>query len=333
MAFEIPPDHKFALIALEGPLVRDALSYELQVAPGVWVFPESPLDIDEWWGEGVGSFDLRHYKDSHLYLLTTAHSATPGVFDAENQALIRHLHGFLQGLLTCEAVRYSWARMISGAREGERAPNPRQYSFLPACYPQSNTRHLELDDPLAVVAHNVGQAILAIYHQVPHLLAPTPRLQAGTRLRRGFNALLDGLRQRDGAPRLHAFVRALEGLVHPRRGNSERQWVHRCQTLAGHHSADVLSEMYQLRSAEEHLNDFRDVLENPAATLRVFQAEVLACSAFRRIFENPTLRTHFRNDNSIAAFWRSRTPGPQRLWGQPTDIREGSLRASRRIVR
>jgi hypothetical protein len=332
MSFEIPPNHKFALMALHGPQrLSDDIGDGLEVAEGTWMFGAPPVDLGEWWSEGLGSFELETYRNSQLFLLSMAPSQAPALLDRENTRLERELHGFLYGLLLHEAAR-SWnARLAKGARIGDKSPEPRQVSQLPPCYPHAGGRQPIIDGRMSGKAHRIGREILRLYDQVPDETAPLARVQEHSRLRRGFNALLRGLRERDGAPRLHNFVRSLEAITHPEEGRTARQWVHRCQTFAGAAARPLLAQMYDLRSAEEHLNDFRVVLENPHATLRVYQAEVLACYVFRRLFSEPGLLANFVGDEAADAFWRSQKPAPAKVWGETLDICEEALRAAGRL--
>ena len=41
---------------------------------------------------------------------------------------------------------------------------------------------------------------------------------------------------------------------------------------------------------------------------RAFYAEILTGEAYRRVLSEPNLRTHFRTDDTIEAFWRGGAP-------------------------
>jgi len=57
------------------------------------------------------------------------------------------------------------------------------------------------------------------------------------RLFRGWWALTNALQQFYASDRIHGFVRALEALVYPEVGKTEKQFVHRCSLFAASRAA------------------------------------------------------------------------------------------------
>lgn len=123
--------------------------------------------------------------------------------------------------------------------------------------------------------------------------AKRKRLEAGgwrldqhyLRLRKGFNALLRGIKEgSDADSRLHQFVRAVEAVVKPDIGRTTSQFIHRRQFFAGRSEVDrvLLREIFEMRSASEHLNSLKDLLDEPKPhdrekliALRVFSQRFL----------------------------------------------------------
>lgn len=133
-----------------------------------------------------------------------------------------------------------------------------------------------------------------------------------------------------GEERLHQFVRAIEALIKPEEGKTTKQFAYRTQTFvrSGSTLAEDLKEIFKLRCAAVHLNEFEGVLDGyPAcdreriAALRVFQAESIAHTAYARILGKPDLLQNFIDDNSINAFWQGPDDRTRRQsWGEPLDL-------------
>ena len=121
------------------------------------------------------------------------------------------------------------------------------------------------------------------------------------------------------------FVRALDGLMKLEQGAGEKSFVDRTAMIAsGQGIENVAREIYRLRSHSEHLSDWPPKLgyvkepDRPEfVSRRAFYAEVLTGEAYRRVLSEPNLlRTHFRTDDTIEAFWR----GGARAWTPSIDL-------------
>lgn len=155
------------------------------------------------------------------------------------------------------------------------------------------------------------------------------------RLRRGLDHWDQATMEHRVDLRLHALVHAIEALIQPERGNTQKQFVHRCKTFVRVSQADkVLNEVYELRSQVEHSNDWRlafrdtrpsltDSEAEKLATLRAFQIELIARSAYLRLLLDPNLLERFQTDQSIREFWGA--PEPAAIWGTPLAL-ESDLR-------
>jgi len=151
-----------------------------------------------------------------------------------------------------------------------------------------------------------------------------------SRLKRGFAAAwLRGIQDSHGDVRLHQFVRATEALIQPRAGETRRQFIHRGLTFIGasEHNRELLGELFDLRSAAEHMNDLNTVFSeipsserNRRGWLTSYQAEVLAGRNYIRIFSNTRLLDIFIEDDSIDRFWKLPDAERKRLWGKPVDL-------------
>jgi hypothetical protein len=139
-------------------------------------------------------------------------------------------------------------------------------------------------------------------------------------------AWLAGIRESYGDARLHQFVRATEALIRPRIGRTKKDFQHRGKLFIGEsrQNEDLLGEVFDLRSAAEHMNDFSALFPPPEQDrrgwFRSYQAESLAGFAYVRVFKNALRLRAFENDGSIDAFWQLREAERRALWGLPLDI-------------
>jgi len=149
------------------------------------------------------------------------------------------------------------------------------------------------------------------------------------RLRKGFNAFISSTKEKQAHTRLHGFVRAIEAVIKPRRGGATEQFVERGQFFAGNvaKAQTILRELYELRSAAEHLNPMKDKLlvypadqrENVLAT-RTYQSELLASHALRTILLDQSLLERFETDDTTGDFWKQTPDQLLRTWGQTIDL-------------
>jgi hypothetical protein len=135
------------------------------------------------------------------------------------------------------------------------------------------------------------------------------------RLFRGWWALTTALQQFYAGDRIHGFVRALEALIYPAIGKTEKQFVHRCSLFAapsaGKNAArQALEEAYKMRCDVEHVHLWdRSLTQYPLsdrediAYWRTRQMESLACLAYAKIFAASSLHQHFQTDAALDQFW------------------------------
>jgi hypothetical protein len=155
------------------------------------------------------------------------------------------------------------------------------------------------------------------------------------RVRKGFNAWVNGLQQRSTTERLHQFVRAVEAVVKPKVGEFGKKFTARNQYFAGKNQEQLLGQLYEMRSFAEHLIPVRLALtkdegkdfENCIAT-RTYQAELLAGHVFRKILAEPEILRQFETDDTIDELWalgeKPRTLFE--LFGDPINLEDAAKR-------
>jgi hypothetical protein len=335
--FEIQPNHKFAVIALD-TRVADGLQDVVELGGGLRALTTAPVEVDQTWREWLGSIEHDHYHDCSLYLLASAPSQNPGVLDHEHSALERQVFELMYALHLGGAARFGGGGglILKGSRSGDHV-EIRQHSRLPAHYSHERLAAVEINEAVLNAALPTAAALRTLYQQVPGPplgTAAAGHAQDHGRLRRGFNALLQGLRGHYANARLHQFVRAAEGVIHPPIAKSKATFVHRGGIITGRSAEvrDVLGAIYDLRSAEEHLNEWQAVVPGePTATLRSAQVEILACEMYRRVLPDAGLRNEFASDASTHAFWAQQDHVTAARWAPPIEIREAPLLASGKL--
>jgi hypothetical protein len=149
------------------------------------------------------------------------------------------------------------------------------------------------------------------------------------RLVKGLRSLVFGLETDYGEERLHAFVRSLDAVVKLPHGKGNTEFAKRCGMFAGRKNnvLQILRELYLLRNAAEHVNDFKAVFADriepdreSVALQRVLQAEVLANSVYFRILSSDNMTACFSDDAWLDELWSKTDNELDAFWGGPIDI-------------
>jgi len=286
---------------------RVDLQETVQVDAGIYASSKPPFHIDDWWQEQLGKIQVNQINGCSLFLLALTDDP------AFERYLPSHLQSYLLALLV-QGVGYSRAGITLGGRNSTSGLRV-----------SSIGTHNTYYEPNKVIARSVTK---------DHLLA-TPELAKAIdfifadkkkflRLRKGLNAFLDGIGQNQLHTRLHCFVRAIDAIIKPKQGDGTRKFKYRCQFFAGRQPQDVslLHELYELRSAAEHLNPMDDKLTDYPSHerdnikgLRTLQGELLAAFVYRKILKEPQLRKHLVSDDTIDSLWLHTSHQLMQIWG------------------
>jgi hypothetical protein len=89
----------------------------------------------------------------------------------------------------------------------------------------------------------------------------------------------------------------------------------------------ILSQLYRLRSVEEHFRPWQPILGVPAGdeaervgALRAYQAERLAGHVYAIALANAPLREQFRDEQTIASFWALDEKRRREQWSNRLDL-------------
>jgi hypothetical protein len=309
---------KFALVAITR--CRTDVRQEVDLGAGTIALSKIADVLDPTWRSWLGQSRTDDVERANLVLLRQANSANPGVLDEENDDLVQRVTdvwGLLQfsGIVDRQSTIWLTGSVIgSGKLNVRRVGTVR--SFYTATHAQPTTATVSRLKQADAYAATWANVLASNNHK---------------RFIRGANVLMDGLREYYGQERLHQCVRSLEAIILPQAGSTRRQFVHRCQTFtcANQEHVTLLQDMFEMRSAVEHLHESYSVLEQQfpdvttqksVAERRTRQVEALATHVYQRLLDQPALRAHFETDASTAAFWQRPDHERNAIWGAPFDL-------------
>ena len=311
---------KFGLLAFSGCAGVD-LEGPLALGDGVSVHPGCPIELSEHWITWLGSIQAEHLTGANLVFTVQIESEAPTILDAETDQLAKQLQALRFGLLLHGIPEYRANLLAIGGIDCEGDTSVRRIEIPGLVYRHPcGYRPAITTESLASTSVCANQ-MLALYG------SPTSR-----RVRAGLRACTRGMEELRQEERLHQYVRAIDGLTQLRPGQGARMFSQRAQLFAaGGNIADILIEMYQLRNAQEHLNDFRngfrqvvDALTEAEfkhrGSLRACQAERAALVVYQRLLTTPGLLARLESENSITEFWTLDCNLRRNLWGAACDM-------------
>jgi len=316
--FSIKENHKFGCLSISTWVSND-LKEPLQIDENLW-FLFSPLfPMSDTWKEWLGSIKAEEFLKNDFLIIATQPSANIVMLDHENKALETKVTELFYSLLLHGVARCNDRGFLLTGSNKNNEIEIRTNSSLFAHYRILHARPKPINKDIIASAINISKTITNIY-SIPNTYS---------RLKRGFDKYLNGLREPLAGDRLHQFVRAIEAVIKPETGKTKRQFVHRCQTFLSRSNniTNLLGEIFDLRSGIEHLNDFSDILKNydekdreKIAFLRAFQTELIAEYVYLKIINSPAILDAFKDDNSIGSFWKKPDHERFNLWGETLDV-------------
>jgi hypothetical protein len=287
-----------------------------QIAPNLWVLSDAKFGIPAHWREWLGTIRVDQLEDCNLFLMSKLESLTPAILDAENQALQKRVANFYVGLLLTSHFSPSHAPvMLTGSRQKDEIDIRQQQEFdapvtsLARPYPPVEPNHV-------LLAARLGANIEAL---------PTAGLLGGQwRLFRTLRIYMEARASQEMLDRVHQYCRCLEGLILPPVGQTKRQFKSRTELFIGQGHHALMGELYDVRSAVEHLHEDR-YLERFDRSMRLDLVrkeaivEYIARTALARIIGDVNLWHHFSNRSSLSRFWSLPVDERLQIWGVPVD--------------
>lgn len=317
---------KFGLFFLSRcELLPDVPQDDEEIAPGVWVNRRLGFDMAAYWGEWLGSLAIEGLAHDGLALYVTMPSERPETSDGENVALQQRVNDILNGILL-QGVPAIDRGLVGHGANADGQVRLRSYSPVGRHYFTTGI------PPLVISLEQIRTA-LRLADRLRSMLAEfeEDRVRGHwERLLRAWRILLAANRTENTlGDRLHQFVRVTEALIKPSKGNSRNDFAHRGQTFAEANATAraVLLQLYDLRSAVEHMNVPHEVLPGDTqeerislVTHRTRQADVLARFSLQRVLETDSLLQTFRADAGIDAFWLLQDHERVQQWRHRLDL-------------
>jgi hypothetical protein len=308
---------KYALAGLSIKLEKGIPQGE--VAPQLIVLTDASFEISSHWREWLGSIRASEFEGCNLFLLSKLRSAAPDVLDGENQALQQRVWHFYVGLLLSSTFATAHKPVILtgarrdgelGLRQQQDLESPIPCMFRP--YPPVCGGEIETAARLASQIEAIGKAAAAGGYW---------------RLFRTLQIYIEARTTADILDRLHQYCRCIDGLILPKAGETKRQFKRRTELFIGSRHHNLMGDMYDVRSAVEHLHENRylegfdrevrlDLLKKEAI------AEHIARKALARVIGETALWPHFANTPALAAFWALAEKDRRQIWGDPFDPME-----------
>ncbi len=309
----IRPGDKYSTLALS---VKTDDSVVTQQLGDLCLIAGAAFQLDDFWRAQLGDIATGDLESCNIFLVARQASLNPAHLDRESQALRTIIHNAYVGLL----LTGPWAAarrplLLSGARASDE--------IALRC-------HDKLDGPVAGLVK--PYPALAIRHfaeavRLGHCITdiPAAALKGGHwRLWRTLEIFRKAVTLSDIVERVHQYCRCIDGLILPTVGKTAAQFKSKTELFIGPKHHDLMEEMYQIRSADEHLNEtkYLEVFDRDIR-LDVLQKEMIVSFIVRRVLSHvigtPHLWEHFANSATLEAFWRLAPAERQTLWGDPID--------------
>jgi hypothetical protein len=283
------------------------------------VLTDTTFSIPSNWRDWLGSIRAREVESCNLFLFSKQPSATPEILDAENERLKQRAWNFYVGLLLAGTFAPAHRPVMpTGVRRDGKIDIRQQHDLDPSVpcifmpYPPVLAAHIQ-------TAAQLGEKLGA--------LATAPLPDGRWRLNRSLHVYTEARTTSDILDRLHQYSRCIDGLILPDAGKTRQQFRSRTELFIGPCHQDLMGEIYDVRSAVEHLHENRyldgfdrdtrlDLVKKEAVV------EHIARTALARIIGDSTLWPHFANTPALAKFWALAPTERQKAWGAAIDPME-----------
>ena len=304
---------KYALIGLEVKFDEDLPL--TQLTPNHWAMADPCFSIPEHWRGWLGSMRTEELESCNLFLISKMASIAPDVLDGENQILSRRVSHFYTGLLLSSTFAPSHRPVLLTGSRRDGEIGIRSQSDFETPIPHAICHYPSLVKSEIEEAAGLAAALEAV-------VADTRRSQ--WRFFRALTLYVETRSLRDNMERLHQYCRCIEGLIMAEPGKALKQFKSRTELFIGPRHHDLMGEMYEVRSAVEHLHEHR-YLEKFDREVRLgllrkeVVAEHIARTTLVRIAGNGAILRHFANSTALEAFWALTPQERREIWGEPNN--------------
>ena len=315
----IADGEKFSLLVLPRMGLDDAIT-GLTLPGGLCLTRTLPLAIADHWQRWVGELRTKDIEGAGAYLLLSRHSQTPDVLDGDNQSLMQTVCQYWDAVMIVGTPFVSSCpKLLTGANvSGEirirqlsdlRIPVRRAYNQ------NAILRRLQSHDfdNAVVVSDNLSRIASGPGH---------------VRLKRALSAFFTGIHDQRHDERLHQFCRCIDGIILSGKGSGRKDFNSRTALFIGSGHEVIADEIYQMRSAVEHLRPAESEAvacadlkaQRTRVLTRSVQAEMIARHCMRRILMTDNLLCQFKDDTYIGQFWTQSDSDRRSAWGDSIDF-------------
>lgn len=309
---QFQPGSRFAALAISRALNVELPSVSTARDAFV-VVQQLPFDLGADWRATLGTFRTERLEASNFLIF--ASESSPYVNERHRDPLIRKIRAFYYALIMLGGPAHESGLLFAGGVTST-GPNVLYAQDLIPAVPRPLGHPTPITAQALEVAADISDGIVGIQGRKTH-----------DRLERGFWTWVGAVREQHLHVRLHQFVRSIDALVGSEQGKGEKQFILRGQTFTeGRDVESILSQLYRLRSVEEHFRPWQPILglngseAERVGALRAYQAERLASHVYAIVFANASIRNHFRDEHSIAAFWAMKETEREAQWPHRLDL-------------
>ena len=298
-----------------------SLKFEGQLPPGkitanLSVLADTKFTVPPNWREWLGSVRAGEVEDCNLFLLSKLASSTL----AFSTLKTRHCNS-VSGISTSACC---WRAPLR-RRTGRSCSRARAVAGKSTC---ANSRILTSQSPAC--SGRIRPSFRTISGLPPvsgrnlEALAASPIAGGHWRLFRTLHIYTEARTTSEIVDRIYQYCRCIDGLILPDAGQTRRQFRSRTELFIGPGHHELMGELYDVRSAVEHLHENR-YLESFDRAVRLDLAqkeaivEYVAQTALARILAKRSLWPHFANTTALGHFWALPPNDRQGIWGDPVD--------------
>lgn len=220
-------DCKFAILAIHN--VRANVASGIILQDGTHVLGDFPFSLEDHWRDWIGTIQFDKLQHCNLFLVRTAtHGWPEGQLQIAGDQISEQLHHSLGSIFAMlrllGTTEYGDAFTLAGYVENgivtcRQFAQTERFNITRGCVPWT-VKEADLRTAVALsVAYKQFQEETPAGHT--------------RRFGRGCYSLKVAFERHYASDRLHAFVRALEALIFPEAGKTEKQFVARCALFAG----------------------------------------------------------------------------------------------------
>jgi len=273
--------------------------------------------LEQHWREWMGSIAVKHLGECNVFLAATMPSTAPSNLDAESKELKQRAYNAYVGLqLASDFTPAHKPLLILGGLE-QSVLSVRSLDEFDSPIPSIAARYPEITMAQLLESLRLGENL--------HGIADAGIKGGHWRLFRTLRIYTETRTTQDIVERVHQYSRCIDGLILPSIGGTKAQFKSKTELFIGPGHHDLMGEIYDLRSADEHLNDNRylEVFDRDIR-LDVLKKELviehIARTALAKIVGTPALWPHFANHDSLDAFWKLDADARRAIWGDAIDM-------------